>query len=245
MFMTMEMWELGITMPPLRLAGFVAAFVPVLVITSYFAGFEPTFELRDDAVDALVAFAVGIAASAISLVAVSALGASATLDQIVGQICLQAVPASIGALLAQSTLGGTTERRKRRRTGVGGDVFLAALGALFLSFNLAPTDEIVLIASRATPWHLLGLALASILVLEAFAHRLQFRGQRPVHPDATALGLFARRTLLGYAAAMAVSAAVLWVFGRFDDEGSALIVAQTVVLGVPATLGAASARLIL
>jgi putative integral membrane protein (TIGR02587 family) len=245
MFMTLEMWELGVTMPPLRLAGLLLAFLPMLVITSYFAGFEPTFELRDDAVDAMVAFAVGVVTATASLFALCALGANATVEQSVGQICLQAVPASIGALVAQSTLGGRGELRKRRRAGVGGDVFLAALGALYLCLNVAPTDEIVLIAARATPWHLLALCAASIAILEAFAHRLDFRGQRPTHPRATGLGLFVRRTLVGYVVALAVSGGVLWAFGRFAGEAPILIIAQTLVLGLPAALGAASARLIL
>jgi putative integral membrane protein (TIGR02587 family) len=245
MFMTLEMWELGVTMPPLRLAGFLTAFLPMLVVTSYFAGFEPTFELRDDAVDALVAFAVGVVTATLSLFAVCALGANATFEQSVGQIVLQAIPASIGALVAQSTLGGKSERRKRRRAGVAGDVFLAAIGALYLCFNVAPTDEIVLIAARATPWHLLALMIGSVAILEAFAHRLDFRGQRPTHPRASALGLFVRRTLVGYAVALAVSGAVLWAFGRFADVGAMMIMAQMLVLGLPAALGAASARLIL
>jgi putative integral membrane protein (TIGR02587 family) len=245
MFMTLEMWELGVTMPPLRLAGFLTAFLPMLVVTSYFAGFEPTFELRDDAVDALVAFAVGVVTATLSLFAVCALGANATFAQSVGQIVLQAIPASIGALVAQSTLGGKSERRKRRRAGVAGDVFLSGIGALYLCFNVAPTDEIVLIAARATPWHLLALMIASVAILEAFAHRLDFRGQRPLHPRASALGLFVRRTLVGYAVALAVSGAVLWAFGRFGDVGPMMILAQMLVLGLPAALGAASARLIL
>jgi putative integral membrane protein (TIGR02587 family) len=245
MFMTLEMWELGVTMPPLRLAGFLVAFLPMLVVTSYFAGFEPTFDLRDDAVDALVAFAVGVATATVFLVAVCALGRTATFEQTVGQIFLQAVPASIGALVAQSTLGGRGEPRKRRRAGVAGDVFLAALGALYLCLNVAPTDEIVLIAARATPWHLLGLLAGSIAILEAFAHRVGFRGQRPIHPQASFLGLFVRRTLVGYSVALAVSAGVLWAFGRFAGEAPIQIVAQTLVLGLPAALGAASARLIL
>ena len=51
-------------------------------------------------------------------------------------------------------------------------------------------------------------------------------------------------TVVTYAVALLVSAAVLWFFGRFGD---ALItcVAQTVVLGLAATLGASAGRLLL
>jgi putative integral membrane protein (TIGR02587 family) len=244
-FMTMEMWRIGTTMTPLRLAGFLVAFVPTLVATSYFAGFEPTFQWKDDVVDAMVAIAVGAATAAMAMVALAAVDPTSPLDERVGRIALQAVPASIGALLAQSMLGGRAEPRKRRRAGIAGQVFLAALGALFLSFNLAPTDEIVIIASRASGWHLVAAVVASLVILEAFAHRVEFRGQRRFRADASALGVFVRRSVVGYAAALAVSAAVLWVFGRFAGEAPGQVVAEIVVLGLPAAVGAAAARLIL
>jgi putative integral membrane protein (TIGR02587 family) len=245
MFMTMEMWRIGTTMPTLRLAGFIAAFIPSLVITSYFAGFEPTFEWKQDVVDGLVAFAVGVATAAIFMGMLATVGGDTGLDERIGKILVQAVPASIGALLAQSMLGGGSEERRRKRKGAAADIFLAALGALFLSFNLAPTDEIVIIAYRASPWHLIAMVTASIVLLEAFAYRVGFRGQRRPHPDHSQLGVFVRRTVVGYVAAFAVSGTVLWAFGRFAGEAPYQVLAETIVLSLPASVGAAAARLIL
>jgi Putative integral membrane protein (DUF2391) len=39
----MQMWELGSTMPPLRLALFLGAMFPVLGGLTYYAGFEESF----------------------------------------------------------------------------------------------------------------------------------------------------------------------------------------------------------
>ena len=44
--------------------------------------------------------------------------------------------------------------------------------------------------------------------------------------------------------ALVASAAILWFFGRFDDHGPTLNVAQCVVLGLAGTLGAAAGRLL-
>jgi uncharacterized membrane protein len=41
-----------------------------------------------------------------------------------------------------------------------------------------------------------------------------------------------------------VSAYVLWTFGRFDDHAVTRMVMQAVVLGFPASIGAAAARLV-
>ncbi|MGY1836910.1 DUF2391 family protein [Blastococcus sp. SYSU DS0510] len=42
-----------------------------------------------------------------------------------------------------------------------------------------------------------------------------------------------------------MSAYLLWTLGRFDDTGLLMVVTETVVLALPASLGAAAARLIL
>jgi uncharacterized membrane protein len=47
LLMTMERWELGSTMPPLRLALFLGAMFPVLGALAYYAGFEESFGWRE------------------------------------------------------------------------------------------------------------------------------------------------------------------------------------------------------
>src|SRR5687768_5316942 len=64
LLMTMEMWTLGSSIDGGRLGLFVAITIPLLVGLSHYAGFEETFCLRDDVVDAFVALAVGFCTSA-------------------------------------------------------------------------------------------------------------------------------------------------------------------------------------
>ena len=56
---------------------------------------------------------------------------------------------------------------------------------------------------------------------------------------------FLRFTVVGYAIALVISAYLLWTFGRFDATGWEERITAVVVLGFPATVGAAAARLIL
>ncbi len=42
-----------------------------------------------------------------------------------------------------------------------------------------------------------------------------------------------------------ISAAILWLYGRFDGVGAGPIAGQTVALGVASTLGASAGRLLL
>jgi hypothetical protein len=61
--MTMEMWWLGFYMDRFRLILLALLNVPLLTALSYHAGFEETFSLRDDLIDAFVAYAVGVVAA--------------------------------------------------------------------------------------------------------------------------------------------------------------------------------------
>ena len=52
-------------------------------------------------------------------------------------------------------------------------------------------------------------------------------------------------TVVGYALALCVSAYLLWTLGGFEDTEPLMVVTETVVLALPASLGAAAARLVL
>lgn len=246
MFMTMEMWELGSAMSSGRLALLLALTVPMLVGLSWISGFEETATPLDDVVDAFVAIAIGAAVSAIALTLVGALRYDRGVLPTFGQIALQTVPASIGALLAESTFGAAREEREREQRGNSylGELLLMLVGALFLALNIAPTEEVILIAYRLAPWQTVVLALVSLLVTHLFvlavAHRERKTGEGDMRGQ-----LFLRFTVVGYAIVLLVSGYVLWSFGRVDGVTPQHALASALVLAFPATIGAAAARLIL
>jgi putative integral membrane protein (TIGR02587 family) len=170
-----------------------------------------------------------------------------SIEEIVGKISLQAIPASIGAMLARSQLGEREqqESEERRRDTYHGELFLATVGALFLAFNVAPTEEVVLISTMMTEWHALALIAVSLAIMHAFVYAVEFRGQTVLHPELSPWSEFLRLTIVAYALALLVSLYVLWSFGRSDGLAFGELLMQTVVLGFPAAIGAAAARLIL
>ncbi len=246
--MTMEMWELGFYMERWRLALLMLLNIPLLTCLSYHAGFEETFNLTEDARDAMIAYGIGILASAVILAIFNILTPDQPLEEIAGKIALQSVPASIGALLGRSQLGGdqSGEVRGGRAPGYLSELFLMAIGALFLGLNVAPTDEMVLISYKMTEWHALGLIALSLLLMHGFVYAVAFRGGE-VAAEAGSLwgGAFFRFTLVGYAIALLISLYVLWTFGRTDGLSFAQTLMAVSVLGFPAAIGAAAARLIL
>ena len=126
----------------------------------------------------------------------------------------------------------------------GGQLLLAVCGAALFAANVAPTEEIVLIAVESSWTRLFALACASLLLGSLILHYSEFRGaQEFVRRGST--GAVVLGTVITYAVALFASALILWFFGRFDDVSLYTALAQTVVLGVPATLGASAGRLLL
>lgn len=247
MIMTMEMWWLGSGIEPLRLALLLLVNVPLLIGLSYFSGFQENVRWQDDVVDAFVAYGVGFLAAAALLLLTAVLTADMSLDEVVGKVSLQAVPASIGATLARSQLGGKQPEReqKERDASYGGELFLMLVGALFLAFNVAPTEEMVLIAVQMTPWYSIALAVVSLVVMHGFVYAVEFAGQAAIPPGTPFWSVFVRFTVVGYALALLISLYMLWTFGRTAGTAAAEIVRMTVVLAFPGAVGAAAARLIL
>ncbi|MDQ4061152.1 MAG: TIGR02587 family membrane protein [Pseudomonadota bacterium] len=244
--MTMEMWWLGFYMSRFRLALFLALTIPILVGLSHFAGFEKTFRWRDDAMDALAAFAVGFIASAAMLALFGVLTFDMSLGEIIGKVAVQSVPASIGAMLARKQLGSREdpEEEQKKEASYAGELFLMVAGALFVAFNVAPTEEMILIAFRMTPWHALMLALVSMAVLHVLVYTVGFAGQEAWPQNGGFWSVFLRFTVAGYGIALLISFYILWTFGRIDDTAVLQIAMTTVVLGFPSALGAAMARLV-
>ena len=247
LLMTMEMWALGFYMEPLRLALFLALMFPLLAVLAYYAGFEENTGWTHLFVSAGVAYAVAFVAAAIGLALLGILKPGMSTQEIVGKIALQAIPASIGAMLARSQLGEREEQEseERRRDTYHGELFLATVGALFLAFNVAPTEEVVLISTMMTEWHALALIGVSLAIMHAFVYAVEFRGQTSMHPELSVWSEFLRLTVVAYALALLVCLYVLWSFGRSDGLTFGELLMQTVVLGFPAAIGAAAARLIL
>ena len=247
LLMTMEMWWLGFHLDRGRLLLLILVMLPFLVGLSHVSGFEDTFDLREDVVDALVAWAVGSAMSALVLLLFGELRSGMSLDELTGKVALQAVPASMGALLAGSTLGGEQQRQREQEGvpgGYWGELFLMLAGALFLAFNVAPTEEILKLAYMMAPWQALLLALLSLVAMHAFVYAVEFHGQHALPAGTGHGGVLLRFTVVGYAIAILVSAYVLWTFGRLGGIGPDDAVASVLVLAFPAAVGAAAARLL-
>lgn len=250
MLMTMELWWLGFYLDRLRMLALVVTALPLLVVLSRYVGFEQTRDWLDDIVDALIALGLSAVVCVVTLVLFGTITLDTSVDEAVGKTIIQMVPASIGALLAKSqfhaaSLEGGEDSPHSRDETYGGELFLMGVGALFLGFNVAPTEEMMLISYQMTEWHALCLVVLSIGLMHGFVFALGFAGGSEVSPEEPWWGPFLRLTLPGYVIAASVSLYLLWLFARLDGLQLDSLVMATVVLAFPSAIGAAAARLIL
>jgi putative integral membrane protein (TIGR02587 family) len=244
LLMTMEMWWLGFYMDRLQLALFLTlAFIMILGL-SYFEGGEETFAI--EVMDALVACATGYTVAAGMLLLFGIIKPGMSADEIVGKISLHAIPCSIGAILARRQLNvEETHKEQRRKQGYGAKLFLMGVGSIFLAFQLAPTEEMVLIGHMMNGWQAAALSVVSLCVMQAFLCSVEKGRRKSIFSAGFFRDVFLRFTIVGYALALLISLYILWTFDRLDGMALQEIILATLVLGFPASLGASAARLIL
>ncbi|MDQ3209347.1 MAG: TIGR02587 family membrane protein [Gemmatimonadota bacterium] len=244
---TGEVWWAGFTMePPRQLAYVVTTFV-LLLGYNRFAGLRPDTSWTEIAIDSVEELGLGLLLSAFILYILGRIGPEQHIDEILGCIVVQATTIAIGVSVGTAQLGGGESDAGitgADKVTFGGQLVLGCCGAVLFAANVAPTEEVVVLGSDMSPLRLLGLTLISFFLGAIILHHSDFRGaERWVRADT--LSAVLRGTVVTYAIALSVSAAILWLFGRLDGVGPALIVGQTVVLGLPATLGASAGRLLL
>ncbi len=253
MFLTMEMWELGLYIDRSRLLLLLLVNIPLLILLARRIGFEDVSTWREALRDASIAYLLGVVASAFVLLIIGVLSINQTVPEALGMIAIQAVPASIGALLGRSELGVQDEHSaddtdpvdENQDDGYGGELFMMAVGALFLGLNVAPTEEMILVSFKMSLWHALALVLASILLMHGFVYVLSFVGGHELEEGTPGWHALIRFTCPGYIIALAISLYCLWTFHRLDGLDLTQAIMVTVVLGFPSAIGAAAARLIL
>ena len=139
------------------------------------------------------------------------------------------------------TGGGDSEKDLR---GALHEFVYMVLGGLLISFSIAPTAEITMIALTAETWQVLITALLTLVLGAAMTNYAQFRGSGRVKGGVFAGGVLGD-ACVAYAVGLVLAAGSLWLTGMLDGFGLIAAVHQTVYLGVAATLGGAAGRLLL
>lgn len=244
---TEEMWTRSLLLPGWALYGWVALGYVICLGYVSFAGYRGKQGLGSPWLDALSALGIGLAASLITLLLIGRYSVTDAADVIVRMALIEMVPTAIGASVAINQLGGGSGGQSPHVETMHPDLRMlmaTTLGATLFAFNIAPTIETQKITYSVGWWHLLAIAVFSLVVsyMTVFVARFSKTSDRE--------GRIIRsrwvETVVAYLVSLAASYTLLVMFGYIQTGvPPQLQLAWIIVLGYGTTLGGAAGRVIL
>lgn len=259
---TMEVWWVGGRSTPGLLYGVLAATFVVVFLLNRTSGFRSTRDVRvaDALKDSVEAVAIALLCAFAILVLIREIHGDTPVQDAIGKVVYEAAPFAIGVGLARHFLrgdrnagdgAGDADEGERDEAAAGSsinatvaDVGATLLGAVFVAFNIAPTDEVPMITAALTPAWLVALVLTSLGVSYAIVFAAGFSSQSSRRAQRGAIQHPVTETVVCYLLALVAAVAMLWFFQRWSsDDPFDMVLHQAVVLALPAAVGGAAGRL--
>ena len=262
---TMEVWFIGsYVQPPILLGVFSITFI-IIFLLNRIEGFRPqeSDTLPGAIAETVETLAIGIICATLMLLILKRIDFETPLTETLGKIIFEGIPFALGVTFSRSLISGdpetdldarksskntTDNQRTNSRKIVWKDTiadFSATLiGALFIAFSIAPTDEITVLAATADAWRLLIIMGASLFISYGivFASNITNYQQRRQQQ-----GLFQTpqsETVISYLISLIAGMLMLWFFQKIAFSDPWLIwLRYSIILALPASIGGAAGRL--
>lgn len=252
---TMEVWWLGAHAPMSHAALVFGLSFVVVALLIHTAGFRRSRDMHwsDVVLDTGKAVALGVVSAALVLALLREIRVDIPLTEIVGKLAFEAAPFAIGVAVAGHVISKSTSEEGENvssdsdRRGLGGtlaDLGATMIGAIFVGFNIAPTDEISMIAVASTPFSLICLMIATLVITYGIVFEAGFGDQAARRAHEGVLQHPVTETTVAYLISLLTSAGMLLFFRNIQPgDPWPVIVQHTVILGLPAAIGGAAGRL--
>jgi putative integral membrane protein (TIGR02587 family) len=247
---TMEVWWAGFTLHPGRILLYIACTFALLMLYNRFAGLRRDATWREVAIDSVEEMGVGLVIAAVVLWLTGRLGGGMALAETAGKVVMEGMTVAIGVSVGTAQLGGEdtgdegVEGDDARSGGYLPQAAIALCGAVLFVANVAPTEEIAVIAMETRPVMLLLLAFSSLALATLVLHFSGVHGSDR-HVASDTWGQSAGGVVTTYGVALLAAGACMHFFGKLDGLPLSMVVSRCVVAGVPAVLGASAGRLLL
>lgn len=253
--LTMEVWQAGYRSQPYQLIiGVVVTFFLLMAYNRY-AGMHPEVNWKSIAIESIEELGIGLLVSLAALLMIGQIKLGMSAEEVLGKIIVEAMFVSIGVSIGTAQLGDESkdvgeekeeesEKQEVRRDDKLSMAALALCGSVVIAGNVAPTDEVEVIALAAKPYQLLIMVILSLLFSVLVTYFSEFKGDGARERQDWVYHMI-YDTCLCYLVGLAASAFMLWFFGRFDNITFLNIVAECIVLGIVASLGASAGRLLI
>ena len=252
---TMEVWWIGSSVSVAQMLLAIVLTFAIVFLLNRTEGFRRASDIRaqDALIDTVEALAIGILCAGLILVLLREITLATSLHEALGKLIYESMPFTLGVALANQFLsnGG-----RDQESGDGAKPFEGALnatlsdvgstliGAVIIAFNIAPTDEIPMLAGAVSGFWLLGIMVASLAISYAIVFEAGFANQQKRQQQK---GIFQRplsETIASYLVSLLAATLMLAFFGKLDfADPWQLWLSHSIILGLPATIGGAAGRL--
>jgi putative integral membrane protein (TIGR02587 family) len=255
---TMEVWWIGsLAQPRMILVAIAIAFIVVYSLnrTEGFRRYKKNNRPYEAFIDTVEAMAIGIVCSTFMLVLLRELTFDTLLKESLGKIVYESVPFTLGVALSNQFLAGSrtgdstgqNNQPKQNQDNLHAtlsDIGGTLIGATVIAFNIAPTDEIPMLAAAVSPNWLLTVMATSLLLTYAIVFEAGFANQQKRFRQR---GVFQKplgETIMAYLVSLLAGMFMLWFFQKltFSDPWT-MWLDHTILLGLPASIGGAAGRL--
>lgn len=243
---TMEVWWTGFIASPEKLIGCIVFTFLLLLGYNKHAGVRKDISFADLFRESVEEIGLALVVTFLFLLLINKVGFTMSFREIAGKVIVESMIVAIGISIGTSQLGEEkkVENGKKKNEGSTTQMLVLALcGGVLVSSSVAPTDEILIIAIASTPVHLIFMVLLSLLLCTLILGYIDFKNTNLQEEPDFRQTLFL--VVMSYFSALLVSFIMLWFFGRITGNGMDIIIAQIIVLAVPAALGASAGRLII
>lgn len=254
---TMEVWWIGSYSHPFRLLiALILTFIVVFLLNRT-EGFRRTQNIQfiQSITDSVEALAIGIIGATFILILLREIDLSTPLLEGLGKVIFEGIPFAIGVALAKAFLSGDRnqssdknqnfqKKNESRMNATLSDIGATLIGAIIIAFNIAPTDEVPMLAAATSPPWEIAIMVASLLISYGIVFEAGFVNEKQRR---TQQGVFQRplsETIMAYLVSLLAAALMLWFFQKlsFSDPWENWL-SFTIILGLPATIGGAAGRL--
>lgn len=247
---TMEVWWIGSFISPLRMMLALTLTFLIVFFLNQTAGFrrKSSVRVQDAIADTVEALAIGLVCSGVILVLLKEITLQVSLGEALGKLIYESVPFTLGVALANQFLKNDSGRegddQDSESNATLADISATLIGSVIIAFNIAPTDEIPMLAAAVTGLSLLWVMLLSLMVTYCIVFAAGFTNAQQRHRHR---GIFQRpisETIAAYLVSLFAATLMLFFFNKlqFDDPWQ-IWLSHTILLGLPAAVGGAAGRL--
>ena len=256
MLYTMELWWAGFIANSMQLVIYFMVGICLLMLYNRYVGIRNDNSFIECLLESFEEMGLAIILTIFILWITGRISNVMSLSEISGKVIVESITVAIGISVGKSQLGSDKndeedekvidqEKEDSSPPDLIRAISIALCGTILIASNVAPTEEVVVIAMESEVYKIFMIAVLSIGIGGAVLYYINFTGTEVMRVEPGQHKKALAGTLIMYAIALSSSAFMLWFFGRFTGLGLEGIVAETVVLGFPATLGASAGRLLI